>query len=629
MREHFNASANENSQEPTQSSPGNVNHNYSAGHSQSYLANQQPFNPRVPVFSSSPQDASHKTTQATLSHQHHERGGKSLPHKRLSLHHHPPPSPSLSPRPGALPSVNCAMAQCTNWGSKTTAVMYHRFPKSEELRQTWVLHCKRSDKFNPDNVKSLFSTFPARGLRTEKFCMEMLLQLYSIANWHGDVASGSSTVTSISTMTCQNAEQVLRDRESWHEVRNVRKWALSTLEIIDQVTSTNPLQNELILKLRKRVEGLEKANTALRLRESGNKQVKWFSEDIANALTLRSLSRKIFEETKHSFAMPFNITEMYQTRCCVFLKARAVNYKECEKFAVLTFDEMNLDGRISYDSSDDRILVPHSNVQVAMILGPFASWKQPIFYDFDVTMASELLKNIIREFEAYGICVVSVTCDMRWENAEVWKELNVNTAKVFCDVPHLLKLLRNHFLGEGLTLAGDTEFQKKTIQELLDTRKGELSTTHHINKVHISIPSESESVCTVVFQVHGSGSTESNFTELVNDTFDMLNSIEYPRMRKPPLGVIPQVRAGSRKSLLPFQKGFRISIKSLIGLFEDMRSENMSYILTSRLNQDCLENFFSHVRGLGVFYNNPTPFEVRSNKIPLSGGVSVEARCDQ
>lgn len=45
-----------------------------------------------------------------------------------------------------------------------------------------------------------------------------------------------------------------------------------------------------------------------------------------------------------------------------------------------------------------------------------------------------------------------------------------------------------------------------------------------------------------------------------------------------------------------FQKGIIMSIKSLINLFEDLRSKlNITYILTHRLNQDCLENLFSRV----------------------------------
>lgn len=145
---------------------------------------------------------------------------------------------------------------------------------------------------------------------------------------------------------------------------------------------------------------------------------------------------------------------------------------------------------------------------------------------------------------------------------------------------------------------------------------------------------------------------EASFIELVNDIFDVLNS-RYPQDQKAPLRsgygfnvrsqenslkrfleICADMRVGKRNSLLPFQKGFLTSINSLFGLYTDMKNAGASYILTAKLNQDCLENFFSRIRGFGVFYNNPTPFEVKNrirlliltgsaNKIPLSLGASI------
>lgn len=53
------------------------------------------------------------------------------------------------------------------------------------------------------------------------------------------------------------------------------------------------------------------------------------------------------------------------------------------------------------------------------------------------------------------------------------------------------------------------------------------------------------------------------------------------------------------------------SIRSLLGLFNDLRKYDVKYILTARLNQDCLENFFCLVRGLGHFNDHPTPVDVK------------------
>ncbi|GBL59146.1 hypothetical protein AVEN_255902-1 [Araneus ventricosus] len=65
------------------------------------------------------------------------------------------------------------------------------------------------------------------------------------------------------------------------------------------------------------------------------------------------------------------------------------------------------------------------------------------------------------------------------------------------------------------------------------------------------------------------------------------------------------------KSYFPFQKGFLMTIASLYGLYEDLKPLNVKFILTSKLNQDCLENFFSQIRGIAHFYDHPLPSEVK------------------
>lgn len=51
--------------------------------------------------------------------------------------------------------------------------------------------------------------------------------------------------------------------------------------------------------------------------------------------------------------------------------------------------------------------------------------------------------------------------------------------------------------------------------------------------------------------------------------------------------------------MLPLKKEIIDSINFLLGLHDDMESEKVKYILTTRLTQDVLENLFSQIRGLG------------------------------
>ena len=52
-----------------------------------------------------------------------------------------------------------------------------------------------------------------------------------------------------------------------------------------------------------------------------------------------------------------------------------------------------------------------------------------------------------------------------------------------------------------------------------------------------------------------------------------------------------------------------MSIKSTIELYHEMKNEGVSYLLTSRLNQDALESTFSTIRYMGGHNSHPTAVE--------------------
>ena len=60
---------------------------------------------------------------------------------------------------------------------------------------------------------------------------------------------------------------------------------------------------------------------------------------------------------------------------------------------------------------------------------------------------------------------------------------------------------------------------------------------------------------------------------------------------------------GKRK--LPCVEGWKLSINALIGLWKDLRVNfGYTFLLTNRLNQDCVENLFSIIRGKGGHRDN-------------------------
>jgi hypothetical protein len=59
------------------------------------------------------------------------------------------------------------------------------------------------------------------------------------------------------------------------------------------------------------------------------------------------------------------------------------------------------------------------------------------------------------------------------------------------------------------------------------------------------------------------------------------------------------------------QKGLLLTLQATIGIWEKLKKD-ISYLMTNRLNQDCIENAFSSIRRRGGFRDNPSTFEFRS-----------------
>lgn len=85
---------------------------------------------------------------------------------------------------------------------------------------------------------------------------------------------------------------------------------------------------------------------------------------------------------------------------------------DIEKYVVLSFDEMAVDSRLCYDSTEDRVYGPSKTVQVIMTRGLCSHWKQPIYFAFDQVMTREILFAAITAVEDAGYVVVATVCDL-------------------------------------------------------------------------------------------------------------------------------------------------------------------------------------------------------------------------
>ena len=72
------------------------------------------------------------------------------------------------------------------------------------------------------------------------------------------------------------------------------------------------------------------------------------------------------------------------------------------------------------------------------------------------------------------------------------------------------------------------------------------------------------------------------------------------------IGPTPKMK-GERKQMVAFQKGILCSINSVRSLFDELRKEGFSYLLTHKLHQDFVENLFSAIQGMGGSDTNPDP----------------------
>ncbi|GFN74539.1 transposable element p transposase [Plakobranchus ocellatus] len=77
---------------------------------------------------------------------------------------------------------------------------------------------------------------------------------------------------------------------------------------------------------------------------------------------------------------------------------------------------------------------------------------------------------------------------------------------------------------------------------------------------------------------------------------------------------LDNLQSNSKIRTPPCVDGWRMSIWSLEALSTDLFDNYaINYLLTSRLNQDCLENMFSIIRGKGVQRDNPNVVDFKGS----------------
>nr|AGL76355.1 transposase [Drosophila buzzatii] len=408
----------------------------------------------------------------------------------------------------------------------------------------------------------------------------------------------------------------------------------------------------------------------------------WNVDDIARSITFYSASPKGYRLLRRNkFPFPAIRTLQHWAQridICPGILAPVIkilsattHLSQTQKLCVLSFDEMKIRSTYTYDKPSDSTLPAVNYVQVAMLRGLVADWKQPIFYDYDCPMTKTKIQEILKSTQNMGYTIVAMVCDLGGTNRSLLSSLEVTYRQpwflfegrkvyVFADVPHLIKLIRNHFIDSGFVI-NDKFVNAAIIAELLNITAGDLSITHKIShknltvsraerqKVKMATKLFSNTVAAAIQRAASLGYLNGhNWSECyelfktTNDWFDVLN-VRVPRAdsrcRMHAYGLafetqnnildkmsslILNMRVGRNTTLLPFQKGILQTNNALRMLFHDIKG-NVAFLLTYRLNQDVLENFFGLIRARGGMHDHPDrqEFKYRLRSYLLGRNVGV------
>lgn len=398
------------------------------------------------------------------------------------------------------------------------------------------------------------------------------------------------------------------------------------------------------------------------------KRVVWSTDDISTAFTIRYFSKRCYVYLREKLKYPLpGISSLQRWASNINMRhgllqdvlrvmgVMGQTINEFERVTVLQYDEMKVASLYEYDQKLDEVVGPHSHMQVVMARGLFAKWKQPVFVDFDTQMTQHILDGIITELHKINFHVVACVSDCGGGNLGLWKALSISTVNsahkhpvshdpvyFFADAPHLLKLIRNWFLDTGFALEDGQIINSEPVRELIVSTNTEISSCHKLTIKHVHCEKTKRQNVSLAAQLlsHTTATALNHYTpgpdrqlaqatakfiHLINSWFDIMNSYTLASSvpTKQPYGtqleeqneildtmrnLMCTSRCISKNTLQIFQKAAIISVNSLQQLFLHMKQKfGAKYILTHRLNQDSLENFFSQIRSRGGLHDHPSP----------------------
>ncbi|XP_063058282.1 uncharacterized protein LOC134451813 [Engraulis encrasicolus] len=249
------------------------------------------------------------------------------------------------------------------------------------------------------------------------------------------------------------------------------------------------------------------------------------------------------------------------------------------------------------------------------------------------------LGEAIQLLEGIGLEVKCVVCDQGSTNVRAMKDLGASLMlredgslshclslgrciPLIFDVPHLIKSVRNNLKKHPIQVEGQEVTWRHIEDFFLEDRKSPIRMAPKLTEKHISLPPFSNmtvKLATQVFShsvaagmktmvINGTLQEEAlhtaNFVEKLDRLFDVLNSrsIKDQKYWRRPLtgnssrmdylqtclGWLKTWKFGSSRTP-PCHAGLIASIQSVSKIHQELQSEGVTVLCTSKLNQDCLE----------------------------------------
>ena len=392
--------------------------------------------------------------------------------------------------------------------------------------------------------------------------------------------------------------------------------------------------------------------------------------------TLRKLFRLPSKSTLLEWIQVIDVKPGISEFILNILAAKVKTMSDSEKNCSLLVDEVSLKPGYQYDIKNDTIdgFVDYGHLGrknrganralVFMIRGLKTGIKQTIGYYYTQNACpadtlKTLLLHVIDKVEETGFRVRVVIGDVGSSNSSmVFSKLGVTENEPFFyhenrkiyfmfDPPHLLKCTRNNLHNHDFVVNLDI-ISWKYFRQLyykdsrLNVRAAPKLTDSHIGlppfskmKVQLAAQVFSRSVYAAMLtyvetnQLPIESIPTADFVKKINDLFDCFNStsVFHPNKYKRALNddtvhkkylneMVNFIRSWNigniSNQMFKFNKGWIVSINSLLMLWDDLKAEGFKFILTRRLNQDPLENYFGKIR-MGGGCNTDPPITVFGN----------------